>query len=44
MIREILSLSLSFDHRVIDGATSVRFMNHIKQLIEDPDLLMLELK
>lgn len=44
VIREILSLSLSFDHRVIDGATSVRFMNHIKQLIEDPDLLMLELK
>lgn len=44
VIRDVLSLSLSFDHRVIDGATSVRFMNHLKHLIENPELLILELK
>jgi pyruvate dehydrogenase E2 component (dihydrolipoamide acetyltransferase) len=44
VIRDVLSLSLSFDHRVIDGASSVRFLNHMKHLIENPDLLMLELR
>lgn len=44
VIRDVLTLSLSFDHRVIDGATSVRFMNHIKNLIEHPERLMLELR
>ncbi len=44
LIRDVMTLSLSFDHRVIDGATSVRFMNHVKQLIEHPEQLMLELK
>lgn len=44
VIRDVLSLSLSFDHRVIDGATSVRFLNHLKHLIENPESLMLELR
>jgi pyruvate/2-oxoglutarate dehydrogenase complex dihydrolipoamide acyltransferase (E2) component len=44
VIRDVLSLSLSFDHRVIDGATSVRFLNHLKRLIENPESLMLELR
>lgn len=44
VIREMLTLSLSFDHRVIDGASSVRFMNHLRHLIEQPESLMLELK
>jgi pyruvate/2-oxoglutarate dehydrogenase complex dihydrolipoamide acyltransferase (E2) component len=44
VIRDVLTLSLSFDHRVIDGATAVRFLNHMKRLIEDPERLMLELK
>ncbi|WDL95572.1 dihydrolipoamide acetyltransferase family protein [Alicyclobacillus sp. ALC3] len=44
VIRDMLTLSLSFDHRIIDGAGSVRFMNHIRRLIEHPELLMLELK
>jgi len=44
VIRNMLSLSLSFDHRVIDGATSVRFMNHLKNLIEHPEILLLELR
>lgn len=44
VIRDMLTLSLSFDHRVIDGAMSVRFLNHIKHLIETPERLMLELR
>ena len=41
-IRKILHLSLSFDHRVIDGAEAVRFMNTVMEYLEDPDLLLLE--
>jgi pyruvate dehydrogenase E2 component (dihydrolipoamide acetyltransferase) len=41
-IRKILYLSLSFDHRVIDGAEAVRFMNTVIERLEDPDLLLLE--
>jgi pyruvate/2-oxoglutarate dehydrogenase complex dihydrolipoamide acyltransferase (E2) component len=44
VIRQVLTLSLSFDHRVIDGATSVRFMNHMKKLIENPEQLMLDMR
>jgi len=41
-IRKILHLSLSFDHRVIDGAEAARFMNTIIDHLEDPDLILLE--
>jgi pyruvate dehydrogenase E2 component (dihydrolipoamide acetyltransferase) len=41
-IRKILHLSLSFDHRVIDGAEAVRFMNTVIEYLEDPNLLLLE--
>ena len=39
--RFILPLSLSFDHRLIDGADEVRFMQEIIGLVEDPARLML---
>ncbi|PLS16519.1 branched-chain alpha-keto acid dehydrogenase subunit E2 [Bacillus sp. M6-12] len=38
----VLALSLSFDHRMIDGATAQNAMNHIKRLLNDPDLLLME--
>jgi pyruvate dehydrogenase E2 component (dihydrolipoamide acetyltransferase) len=38
----VMALSLSFDHRLIDGATAQYFMNKIKQLLGDPELLILE--
>jgi len=38
----VMALSLSFDHRLIDGATGQHFMNKIKQLLGDPELLILE--
>ncbi|QHW34532.1 2-oxo acid dehydrogenase subunit E2 [Paenibacillus rhizovicinus] len=38
----VMALSLSFDHRLIDGATAQNFMNYIKQLLADPQLLVME--
>ncbi|MBC2197292.1 dihydrolipoyllysine-residue acetyltransferase [Listeria seeligeri] len=38
----VLALSLSFDHRVIDGATAQKAMNNIKRLLNDPELLLME--
>ncbi|MBY0120546.1 dihydrolipoamide acetyltransferase family protein [Bacillus sp. S/N-304-OC-R1] len=43
VIRSMMNISMSFDHRVADGATAVRFTNRLTQLIQDPKLLMLEL-
>jgi 2-oxoglutarate dehydrogenase E2 component (dihydrolipoamide succinyltransferase) len=34
-IRQIMILSLSYDHRVIDGALAGRFLNRIKQILEN---------
>ncbi|MCZ8518998.1 MULTISPECIES: dihydrolipoamide acetyltransferase family protein [Paenibacillus] len=42
VIAPIMALSLSFDHRIIDGATAQNFMNYIKQLLADPELLIME--
>jgi pyruvate dehydrogenase E2 component (dihydrolipoamide acetyltransferase) len=41
-IRKILNLSLSFDHRVVDGAEAARFLNTVISHLEDPDLILLE--
>jgi len=42
VIRKILSLSLTFDHRVIDGAEAAQFLNKIIQYLEDPDRIFIE--
>lgn len=42
-IRSIMTLSLSFDHRVADGAESVAFTNRFIELMEEPQKLVLEL-
>ena len=39
-IRQMLTLSLVFDHRMIDGAPAARFLQHIKHVIEEPYLLI----
>jgi pyruvate dehydrogenase E2 component (dihydrolipoamide acetyltransferase) len=41
-IRKMLFLSLSFDHRVVDGAEAARFLGTIIARLEDPDLILLE--
>jgi pyruvate dehydrogenase E2 component (dihydrolipoamide acetyltransferase) len=42
VIAPVLALSLSFDHRVIDGVTGQNALNHIKRLLNDPELLLME--
>jgi pyruvate dehydrogenase E2 component (dihydrolipoamide acetyltransferase) len=39
--RLMLPLSLSYDHRVIDGAAAARFTSHLAQLLADMRRLML---
>ncbi|MFH5777079.1 dihydrolipoamide acetyltransferase family protein [Heyndrickxia oleronia] len=44
VIRSIMNLSMSFDHRVADGATAVGFTNYFVQLLEQPTRMLLELR
>ncbi|CCQ35424.1 dihydrolipoamide S-acyltransferase [Natronomonas moolapensis 8.8.11] len=40
--RKVLTLSLSIDHRVVDGADAARFTNTVIEYLESPELLLLE--
>jgi 2-oxoglutarate dehydrogenase E2 component (dihydrolipoamide succinyltransferase) len=41
-IRPIMYLALTYDHRIVDGSEAVRFLVSIKQMLEDPETLLLE--
>jgi 2-oxoglutarate dehydrogenase E2 component (dihydrolipoamide succinyltransferase) len=43
VIRPMMYLALSYDHRIIDGRDAVQFLVTIKQLLEDPSRLLLEI-
>ncbi len=43
VIRPMMYLALSYDHRIIDGSTSVTFLVKVKELIEDPTALFLDI-
>lgn len=40
VVRQKMWLSLTFDHRLVDGAPAARFMQYVKQLVEEPYLLL----
>jgi pyruvate dehydrogenase E2 component (dihydrolipoamide acetyltransferase) len=42
VIRRMLALSLTFDHRLVDGAPAARFLQRIKYLVEHPTLGLLD--
>jgi 2-oxoglutarate dehydrogenase E2 component (dihydrolipoamide succinyltransferase) len=42
VIRPIMYVALSYDHRVVDGRESVQFLVTIKEMLEDPSRLLLE--
>ena len=42
-IRPMMYLALSYDHRIIDGSSSVTFLVKVKKLLEDPVTLLLDL-
>jgi len=43
VIRPMMYLALTYDHRLIDGREAVTFLNSIKDFVEDPRRLLLEL-
>ncbi len=42
VIHPMMYVALSYDHRIVDGSEAVRFLARIKELIEDPETLLLE--
>jgi 2-oxoglutarate dehydrogenase E2 component (dihydrolipoamide succinyltransferase) len=40
--RPMMYVALSYDHRIVDGAEAVRFLVRVKELVEDPEALLLE--
>ncbi|HET9920157.1 MAG TPA: 2-oxoglutarate dehydrogenase complex dihydrolipoyllysine-residue succinyltransferase [Ktedonobacteraceae bacterium] len=42
VIRPMMYVALSYDHRIVDGSEAVRFLVRVKELVEDPEALLLE--
>ena len=42
VIRPMMYVALSYDHRLVDGREAVQFLVRVKQLLEDPETLLLE--
>jgi len=43
VVRPMMYLALSYDHRIVDGRDAVRFLVHVKQQLEDPSRLILQI-
>jgi len=41
--RPMMYLALSYDHRIVDGREAVTFLVRVKEAIEDPERLLLDL-
>ena len=42
MLRPMMYTALTYDHRIVDGAEAVQFLVRVKQLVEDPGVLLIE--
>ena len=42
VIRPMMYVALTYDHRIVDGSEAVRFLVRIKELVEDPAALLIE--
>ena len=42
VLRPMMYVALTYDHRIVDGAEAVRFLVRIKELVEDPGVLLIE--
>ena len=42
VIRSMMYVALSYDHRIVDGREAVQFLVRVKQLVEEPEALLLE--
>ena len=38
----MMYVALTYDHRIVDGAEAVRFLVRVKELVEDPGVLLIE--
>ena len=43
VIRPMMYLALSYDHRIVDGKEAVTFLVRVKECLEDPERLLLDL-
>ena len=43
MIRPMMYIALTYDHRIVDGREAVTFLKRVKDVMEDPARLMLEI-
>lgn len=43
VIRPMMSVALTYDHRIVDGREGVTFLKHVKECVEAPERLMLEI-
>jgi len=43
VIRPMMYLALSYDHRVVDGKGAVTFLVRVKECLEDPERLLFDL-
>lgn len=43
VIRPMMYVALSYDHRIIDGREAVQFLVHVKELLEDPARILLQI-
>ena len=42
VIRPMMYIALTYDHRIVDGSEAVQFLVRVKELVEDPSALLLE--
>jgi 2-oxoglutarate dehydrogenase E2 component (dihydrolipoamide succinyltransferase) len=42
LVRQMMHVALTYDHRIVDGAEAVRFLVRLKELVEDPGAMLLE--
>jgi len=42
VVRPMMYVALTYDHRIVDGAEAVRFLVRVKELVEDPGALLLD--
>nr|MCU0479974.1 2-oxo acid dehydrogenase subunit E2 [Anaerolineae bacterium] len=42
VVRPMMYVALTYDHRIVDGREAVQFLVKVKDLIEDPESLLIE--
>jgi 2-oxoglutarate dehydrogenase E2 component (dihydrolipoamide succinyltransferase) len=43
VVRPMMYVALSYDHRIVDGKGAVSFLKRVKECVEDPERIMMEI-